>query len=56
MLGHLYNHKQVDWYLQQEVTDLMIKAALMTNEKTDVDFELARAKFMDENETMRKLR
>lgn len=46
-----YSHtKQVDWYLQQEVTDIMIKSAPMVNEKTDADFERARAKFMEENE------
>lgn len=45
-----YSHtKQVDWCLQQVVADIM-KAAPLTNGKTDADFDQARAKFMEENE------
>lgn len=45
-----YSHtKLIDWYLQQEVVDMLIKAAPMADGKSDIDFDRARLKFMKEN-------
>lgn len=46
-----YSHtKQINWYLQPNVTDIMIRAAAMIEGKTDADFEQAKQKFMKEND------
>lgn len=46
-----YSHsKQIDWYLQNDVANIMIKAAPLAQGKKDADFERAKAKFMEENE------
>lgn len=46
-----YSHsKEIGWYLQGDVTNMLIKAAPMARGKTDRDFERAKIKFMEENE------
>ncbi|MFZ3132741.1 MAG: hypothetical protein WA125_16970 [Desulfosporosinus sp.] len=46
-----YSHsKEIRWYLQNDVANILIKAAPMAQSKKDADFELAKAKFMEENE------
>lgn len=44
-----YSHsKPIPWYLQSDVTDMLLKAAPMAQGKTDSNFELAKVKFMKE--------
>lgn len=46
-----YSHsKQIGWFLQNDVANMLIKAAPMAKGKTDSDFERAKIKFMEETE------
>lgn len=46
-----YSHsKEIGWYLQNDVTSMLIQAAPMAKGKTDADFKRAKIKFMEENE------
>lgn len=46
-----YSHsKEIGWYLQGDVSNMLIKAAPLANGKRDADFERAKIKFREENE------
>jgi len=45
-----YSHsKPIAWYLQNDVADILVKAAPMAQGKVDSDFEFAKIRFMREN-------
>jgi hypothetical protein len=46
-----YSHsKEIGWHLQDDVANMLNKAAPMAQGKDDMDFERAKAKFMEGNE------